>query len=62
VDVSQTGVTPERWVKALAERGLLVRPWARKRLRCVLHRHISDDDVAFAAHAFRSAAAPLGLS
>lgn len=53
VDVSTTGHEPKVWAAELAKEGVYVRPWAKERLRCVTHRHISDDDIQHTYDAFR---------
>jgi len=62
VDIAATGKTASEWVAALAAQGLLVRPWANKRLRCVTHRHITDEDIQRAYEAFRAVSADLNNS
>jgi threonine aldolase len=54
VDISQTGIDSTTWTQKLESAGLLVRPWGEKRLRCVTHRHIGDDDIQRAVAAFRT--------
>jgi threonine aldolase len=60
VDVSATGRSSVEWAEALCDRGLLVRPWGKQRLRCVTHRHIDDADIEYAGQAFSAAASTLG--
>jgi threonine aldolase len=55
VDVGASGADARAWEQALRERGVLVRPWGRYRLRCVTHRHVGPDDIDFGLRAFRSA-------
>jgi threonine aldolase len=52
VDISHTGFDSATWTRHLENAGLLVRPWGAKRLRCVTHRHIGDDDIERAAQCF----------
>jgi len=52
VETADTGMTNAEWVAALQMQGVLTRPWGRTRLRCVTHRHISDDDIDMAVKAF----------
>lgn len=52
VQIGGTGMTSRQWVDALSEHGVLTRPWGDGMLRCVTHRHIDDDDIAYAADAF----------
>jgi threonine aldolase len=56
VDVSATGRSATEWTQELANHGLRVRPWSTRRLRCVTHRHIDDQDIEHAGHAFSRAA------
>ena len=56
VDVSATRTSAVQWAEALSIQGSLVRPWGKQRLRCVTHRHISDEDVEQTALAFRAVA------
>lgn len=53
VEVAPTGRSNKEWVAALEGAGLLVRPWAKTRLRCVTHRHTTDADIETALEAFR---------
>jgi len=52
VHVGGTGMSSHQWVKALAEFGVLTRPWGEKVIRCVTHRHIDDADISHAVEAF----------
>lgn len=52
VYVGGTGMSSHQWVKALAELGVLTRPWGEKVIRCVTHRHIDDADISHAGDAF----------
>ena len=54
VDVGASGRDAVAWVKALRERGVLVRPWGRTLLRCVTHRHVGAADVGTCLAAFRA--------
>jgi threonine aldolase len=54
IDTTATGRTAAQWADALRAAGVLVRPWGRHLLRCVTHRHISDDDIGEAVAAFRA--------
>lgn len=57
VDVSETPHSAELWVRALFEKGILVRRWSNSQLRCVTHRHIGDEDVQRAVGAFAEVSA-----
>lgn len=59
VDVAASGHSAAEWCEILATCGVLVRPWGRYTLRCVLHRHIDDGATERAGHAFEIAAAQL---
>lgn len=52
VQVGDTGMSSHQWVKALAELGVLARPWGEHVIRCVTHRHIDDADIGHAVDAF----------
>ena len=52
VDVSKTGMTSHHWVNALAEHGILTRPLGGSFIRCVTHRHITQDDIEFSVCKF----------
>ncbi|APA89667.1 low specificity L-threonine aldolase (plasmid) [Paraburkholderia sprentiae WSM5005] len=52
VHVGGTGMSSHQWVKALAELGVLTRPWGEKTIRCVTHRHIDDADISHTVDAF----------
>ena len=56
VDVCASGRSAAEWAVELASHGLRVRPWSKWLLRCVTHRHIEDDDIEYAGHAFSQAA------
>ncbi|MBB4301099.1 threonine aldolase [Rhodobium orientis] len=56
VDVSKTGRTSFEWVDALTANGVLTRTVNPALLRCVTHRHISEDDIDRAADVFLSLA------
>ena len=62
VEVSATGRTAVEWTRELANHGLRVRPWGKQLLRCVTHRHIDDEAIEQAAHAFSAAAQRLGVT
>ena len=57
IDVFGTGRNSAKWVADLGRVGLLARPWGKKRLRCVTHRHIGDADIAFAVERFAALSA-----
>lgn len=59
VDVSQTGKSSAEWSAELADAGLKARPWGRKHLRCVTHRHIDDDAIDLAIAAFQNVSSKL---
>ncbi len=52
VEVGHTGRSTQDWVKAMAERGIDLRPYGGTRLRLVLHRHIDDEAVGAVIAAF----------
>jgi threonine aldolase len=53
VNVSGSGRDAPYWVQALAALGILVRARGDKRLRCVTHRHIRDEDIDRSVEGFR---------
>jgi threonine aldolase len=59
VDVTLSGRDSAAWSGALEREGLRARPWGRRRLRCVTHRHIDDADIDRAVMAFRIVAGAL---
>ncbi len=56
VEVGASGLDAAQWESTLAAFGVLVRPWGRKRLRCVTHRHLGEREIDLALAAFRSVA------
>lgn len=57
VDVGLTGATAQQWEAWLRARGVLVREWGPRLLRCVTHRHLDAAAIAAAIDAFRAVAA-----
>lgn len=55
VDISRTGLDSASWTEKLESAGLLLRPWGQDRLRCVTHRHITDNDIQRAVECFQTA-------
>ncbi|MCW8209275.1 low specificity L-threonine aldolase [Verminephrobacter aporrectodeae subsp. tuberculatae] len=56
VDVGATGLDATQWESALRRLGVLVRPWGRKRLRCVTHRHVGAEEIDLALAGFTAVA------